>query len=146
MDLDIKRKWVHRIILQAQQTCHKDQPLQHLHIHHKLEDHHGLPQSTIRTWRDIKKCDHQQYTPQDHQGSTETQWKPPMDPPECLENLVKGQDLLKERARCQEPCPGTSSGTGSTAQPAGLSKKHNSMFSMWQKWPLEQKLPLLQFL
>ena len=28
-------------------VCHKDQPLQHLH--HKLEDHHRLPQSTIRT-------------------------------------------------------------------------------------------------
>ena len=41
-----KEKGVLRVILQAQQTvCHKDQPLQHPHIHHELEDHHGLPQS-----------------------------------------------------------------------------------------------------
>ena len=80
-----KRKWVLRIILQAQQTaCHKDQPLQHLHIHHKLEDHHRLPQSTIRT-KITRIC-----------------WNamdPPMDPPEHLQNLVKVQDPLKERAR-----------------------------------------------
>ena len=55
MDLDIKRKWLHRIVHQAWQTArHKDQPLQHLHIHHKLEDHHRLPQLTIRTLRDVK--------------------------------------------------------------------------------------------
>ena len=107
MDLDTKRKWVLRVILQAQQTvCHKDQPLQHLHIPHKLEDYHGLPQSTIRT------------------KITRINWnamEPPMDPPEHLQDLVKGQDPLKEN-KMLEPHPGTSSGTGSTTQPAGSSK------------------------
>ena len=47
MDQDTQEEEVLRVTLQAQQTVsHKDQPLQHLH--HKLEDHHGLPQSTIR--------------------------------------------------------------------------------------------------
>ena len=86
MDQDTKKKGVLRIILQAQQTaCHKDQPLQHLHIHHKLEDHHGLPQSTIRT------------------ETTRIHWntmEPPMDPPEHLQ-IVKAQELLKEGTRCQ---------------------------------------------
>ena len=92
MDLDIKRKRVLRIILQAQQTAHhKDQPLQHQHIHHELEDYHGLPQSIIRTLRDVKNV------------ITRIFWnamEPPMDLPECLENLVKVQDQLKEKARC----------------------------------------------
>ena len=87
MDLDTKRKWVLRVILQAQQTAHhKDQSLQHLHIHHKLEDHHGFPQLTIRT------------------KITRIYWnamEPPKDPLEHLENLVKVQDPLKERARHQ---------------------------------------------
>ena len=85
MDLDTKRKWVLRVILQAQQTaCHKDQPLQHLHIHHKLEDHPELHQLTIRT--KITRI---------HGNAME----PPMDPLEHLQNLVKAQDLLKERTR-----------------------------------------------
>ena len=73
-----------RTILQAQQTaCHKDQPLQHLH--HKLEDHHGLPQSTIKT--EITRI---------HQNTME----PPMDPPEHLQ-IAKAQELLKQGIRCQ---------------------------------------------
>ena len=73
-----------RVILQAQQTaCHKDQPLQHLH--HKLEDHHGLPQSTIRT--KITRI---------HQNAME----PPMDPPEHLQ-MAKAQELLKQGIRHQ---------------------------------------------
>ena len=81
-----KKKGVLRVILQAQQTaCHKDQPLQHLHIHHKLEDHHGLPQSTIRT--EITRI---------HQNAME----PPMDLPEHLW-IAKAQELLKEGTRCQ---------------------------------------------
>ena len=68
-----------RIILQAQQTvCHKDQPLQHLH--HKLQDHHGLPWSTIRT--EIARI---------HQNTME----PPMDPPEHLQ-IAKAQELLRQ--------------------------------------------------
>ena len=102
MDLDITRKWVLRVILQGQQTvCHKEQPLQHL-----LEDHHRLPQSTIKT------------------KISRIYWnamEPPMDPPEHLLNLAKVQDPLKERARHQNLTPGTSSGIGSTAQPAGSS-------------------------
>ena len=97
MDLDIKRKWVHRIVLQVQQTaCHKDQPLQHLHIHHKLEDHHGLPQLTIRTWRDVKNV----IIINIHPKITRIYWNT-MDPLEYLESLVKVQDLLKEKARHQ---------------------------------------------
>ena len=80
------KKGVLRVILKAQQTaCHKDQPLQHLHIHHKLEDHHRLPQSTIRT--EITRI---------HQNTME----PPVDPPEHLW-IVKVQELLKEGTRCQ---------------------------------------------
>ena len=90
-----------QIILQAQQTaCHKDQPLQHLHIHHKLEDHHRLPQSTIRMLRDVKHVTIINICPKItriYQNAME----PPMDPPEHLENLVKVQDPLKGRARCQ---------------------------------------------
>ena len=67
-DQDTKKSEVLRIILQAQQTvCHKDQPLQHLH--HKLDDHHKLPQSAITT------------------KTTRIHWntmEPPMDPPEHL--------------------------------------------------------------
>ena len=46
----------------------------------KLEDHHGLPQSTIRT--EITRI---------HQNAME----PPMDPPEHLW-IIKAQELLKE--------------------------------------------------
>ena len=90
-----------KIIFQAQQTQgHKDQPLQHLHIHHKLEDHHRLPQSTIRTLRDVKNVIIINICPK----ITRIYWnamEPPMEPPEHLENLVKGWDPLKEKARCQ---------------------------------------------
>ena len=54
------------------------------HLHHKLEDHHGLPQSTIRT--EITRI---------HQNAME----PPMDPPEHL-RIIKAQELLKEGTRC----------------------------------------------
>ena len=84
MDQGTRKKGLLRPILQAQQTaCHKDQLLWHLHIHHKLEDHHGLPQLTIRT------------------QSTRIHWnamEPPMDPPEHLQ-IIKAQELLKDRTR-----------------------------------------------
>ena len=68
MDQDTKVEEVLRTILQAQWTVsHKDQPLQH--PHHKLEDHHELPQSTIKT------------------KTTRVHWnamEPPMDPPKHL--------------------------------------------------------------
>ena len=97
MDLDTKWRWVLRVILQDQQTaCHKDQPLQHLHIHHKLEDHHRLPQSTIS-----KKTTN---------GST----KGPAD--------GKGPGPTTRKNKMAEPHPGTSSGRGSATQPAGSSK------------------------
>ena len=80
MDQDTKEEEVLRIILWAQQTvCHKDQPLQHLHC--KLEDHHGPPQSAIKT--EITRI---------HQTAME----PPMDPPEYLQ-IAKAQELLKQR-------------------------------------------------
>ena len=63
--------------------CHKDHPLQHLH--HKLEDHHRLPQSTIRI--KITRI---------HQNTME----PPMDPPEHLQ-MAKAQELLKQGIRHQ---------------------------------------------
>ena len=73
-----------QVILQAQQTaCYKDQTLQHPCIHHRLEDHHRLPQSTIRT--KITRI---------HQNAME----PPMDPPEHL-HIIKAQELLKEGTR-----------------------------------------------
>ena len=80
MDQDTKEEEVLRIILQAEQTaCHKDQPLQHLH--HKLEDHHKLPQSTIKT--EINRI---------HQNAME----PSTDPPEHLQ-MTKAQELLKQQ-------------------------------------------------
>ena len=107
MDQDTKKKGVLRVILQAQQTvCHKDQSLQHLHIHCKLEDHHGLPQSTIRT--EITRI---------HQNTME----PPMGPPEHL-LIVKAPGAPKGKNKMSEPHPGASSGTGSATQPAESSK------------------------
>ena len=47
--------------------------------------------------------------------------EPPMDPPEHLQ-IVKAQELLKERTRHQNLTPGASSGTGSATQPAESSK------------------------
>ena len=126
MDLDTKRKWVLRVILQAQQTaCHKDQPLQHIHIHHKLEDHHGLPQSTIRT--QITRI-----LPE-HNGTTNTSTRAPVGsdkgpaPSKRKEQVVRTPpwNIIRHRF-CYTTC-----------------WSHNSMFSMWQKWPLDQKLPLL---
>ena len=84
MDQDTKEEEVLRTILQAQQTAsHKDQPLQH--PHHKLEDHHGLPQSTIKT--EITRI---------HQNAME----PPMGPPEHLQ-MAKAQELPKQGIRQQ---------------------------------------------
>ena len=79
-----KEKGVLKAILQGQQIkCHKDQPLQH--PHHKLEDYHRLPQSTIKT-----------ETTRIHQNAM----APPMDPPEHL-RMAKAQELLKQRRRHQ---------------------------------------------
>ena len=129
MDLDTKRKGVLRVILQAQQTvCHKDQPLQHLHC--KLEDHHRLPQSTIRT------KDHQD--PPECNGTSNGSTRAPAD--------SKGPGTAKGKNKVAEPCPGVPSGTGSAIQPAESSKNTILCSACWQKWPLEQKLPLLQFL
>ena len=84
MDQDTKEEEVLRIIFQAQWTAsHKDQPLQH--PHHKLEDHHRLPQSAIRT--KITRV---------HQNAME----PPMDPPEHLQ-MAKAQELPKQGIRQQ---------------------------------------------
>ena len=68
-----------------------------------------------------QKCDHHQHMPQDHQ-----------DLPECNGTSNgstgvpgksgKGPGPAKGKSKMSEPCPGTSSGTGSTAQPAGSSK------------------------
>ena len=68
-----------------------------------------------------QKCDHHQYMPQDHQ-----------DLPECNGTTNgstrvpgksgKGPGPTKGKSKMSEPHPGTSSGTGSTAQPAGSSK------------------------
>ena len=69
------KEGVLRAILQGQQIkCHKDQPLQH--PHHKLEDHHRLPPSMIKTMA------------------------LPMDPPEHLQ-MAKAQELPKQRRRHQ---------------------------------------------
>ena len=68
-----------------------------------------------------QKCDHHQYTPQDHQdllecnGTTNRSTAVPGE-------SGKGPEPTKGKSKMLEPCPGTSSGTGSTAQPAGSSK------------------------
>ena len=91
MDLDTKNKWVHRVILQAQQTAsHGDQPLQHLHIHHKLED------------QDPLECN----------GTTNGSTR-------ISAEFGKGPGPSKGKNKMSEPHPGTSSGTGLTTQPAG---------------------------
>ena len=93
-----------RVILQAQQTvCHKDQPLQH--PHHKLEDHHGLPQSTIR--RKIQD-------PPECNGTTNGSTRAPAN--------GKGPGAAKVKNKASEPHSGTSSGTGPATQPANSSK------------------------
>ena len=68
-----------------------------------------------------QRCNHHQYMPQDHQdllecnettnGSTGAPGK-----------TGKGPGPTKGKSKMSEPCPGTSSGTGSAAQPAGSSK------------------------
>ena len=84
MDQEMKEKGVPKAVLQGQQIkCHKDQPLQH--PQHKLEDHHRLPQSTIKT-----------ETTRIHRNAM----TPPMDPPEHLQ-MAKAQELLKQRRRHQ---------------------------------------------
>ena len=105
MDLDITREWVLRIILQAQQTaCHKDQ---HLHIHHQTGGPPWAP-------------------PVNNQN------KDQQDPPEC-NGITNGSTRAhaesgkcpgptKGKSKMLDPHPGTSSGTGSTTQPAGSSK------------------------
>ena len=83
-DQDTKEEEVLRTTLQAQQTVsHKDQPLQH--PHHKLEDHHRLPQSTITT-----------KTTRIHRNAME----PPMGPPRHLQ-MAKAQELPKQGIRQQ---------------------------------------------
>ena len=73
-----------KAVLQGQQKkCHEDQPLQH--PQHKLEDHHRIPQSTIKI-----------ETTRIHQNAM----TPPMDPPEHLQ-MAKVQELLKQRRRHQ---------------------------------------------
>ena len=82
MDQELKEKGVLKAILQGQQIkCHKDQPLQH--PHHKLEDLHRLPHSTIQT-----------ETTRIYQNTME----PPMDPPVHLQ-MAKAQELLKQGIR-----------------------------------------------
>ena len=61
-------------------------------------------------------------------------------------NSGKGPGPTKGKSKMSEPHPGTSSGTGSTSQPTGSSKNTILCSACGEKWPLEQKLPLLQFL
>ena len=117
MGLDIKKKWVHKIILQAQQTCHKDQPLQHLHIASQTGGPPWAPPVNNQNMEGCQKCDHHQYMPQDHQdllecngtsnGSTGVPGK-----------SGKGPGPTKGKSKMSKPHPGTSLGTGS----AGSSK------------------------
>ena len=80
----MKEKGVLKAILQVQQIkCHKDQPLQH--PQYELEDHHRLPQSTIKI--KITRI---------HRNAMEL----PMDPPEHLQ-MAKAQELLKQGIRQQ---------------------------------------------
>ena len=113
---------MHKINLQAQQTaCHKDQPQQHLHIHQQTG---GPPQASLvnnQNMERCQKCDYQQHTPQDHQdllecnGTTNGSSRVPG-------KSGKGRGPTKGKSKTLEPHPGTSSGTGSTAQPTGSSK------------------------
>ena len=84
-------------------------------------DHHGLPQSPIRTWRDVKIIIITNICPK----ITRIYWnamEPPMDPLKQPGKAGKGPGPTKGKSKALEPHPGTSSGTGSTAQPAGSSK------------------------
>ena len=101
MHQEMKEKGVLKAILQSQQKkCHEDQPLQH--PQHKLEDHHRLPQSTIKT---------------------ETM----QDPPECNDTTDgstraptngKGPGAAKAKKKASEPHPGTAASTGPATQPS----------------------------
>ena len=84
----------------------------------------GPPQAPPVNNQNMEGCqkhDHHQYMPQDHQ-----------DLPECNGTTNgstrvpgksgKGPVLTKGKSKTLEPCPGTSSSTGSTAQPSGSSK------------------------
>ena len=68
-----------------------------------------------------QKHDHHQYMPQDHQdllecnGTTNGSTRAPGE-------SGKGPRPPKGKSKMLEPCPGTSSGTGSTAQPGESSK------------------------
>ena len=68
-----------------------------------------------------QRHNHHQYTPQDHQdllkcnGTTNGSTRVPGE-------SGKGPEPAKGKSKTLEPHPGTSSGTGSTAQPAGSSK------------------------
>ena len=105
MDQETKEKRVLKAVLQGQQIkCHKDQPLQH--PHHTLEDHHRLPQSTIKT-----------ETTRIHQNAM----TPPMDPPECLQ-MAKAPGATKAKKKASGPHPGTVASTGPTTQPSDSSK------------------------
>ena len=108
----------------------------------------GPPWASPVNNQNVEGCqthNHHQYMTQDHQdlpecnGTTNGSTRAPG-------KSGKGPGPPKGKSKMSEPHPGTSSGTGSASQPAGSSENTIAMFSMWQKWSLEQKLPLLQFL
>ena len=76
--------------------------------------------------------------PLEHNVTTNGSTRAPVD--------SKGLGATKGRNKASEPHPGVSSGTGSTTQPAESSKNTIVCSACGRKWPLEQKLPLLQFL
>ena len=84
----------------------------------------GPPQASLvnnQNMERCQKCDYQQHTPQDHQdllecnGTTNGSSRVPG-------KSGKGRGPTKGKSKTLEPHPGTSSGTGSTAQPTGSSK------------------------
>ena len=106
-DRDTKKKWVLRVILQAQQTvCHKG-PAPTAPTHTSQTG--GPPQAPPVN---NQNRDHQD--PPEHNGTTNGSTRAPVD--------SKGPGAAKGRNKTSEPCPGASSGTDSATQPAESSK------------------------
>ena len=123
MNLDIKRKWVHRIILQAQQTAVPQGPAPTAPTHTSQTG--GLPWAPPVNNQNIEGCQTHVIIINICPKITriyQNAMGPPMDPLEAPGKTGKGPGPAKGKSKMLEPCPGTSSGTGSAAQPAGSSK------------------------
>ena len=76
------------------------------HPQHKLEDHHRLPQSTIKVETN--------QDPPEHNDTTNGSTRAPTN--------GKGPGVTKSKKKASEPHPGTAANTGPATQPSDLSK------------------------